>query len=83
MRDREAGAVNLRAEDESRELADELATYEEERGDLNKAIDKLRRAISSLNKEGRTRLADAFKKVNKAFQRPSPACSMAALHTSS
>ena len=69
VRDREAlGAVNLRAEDESRELADELATYEEERGDLNKAIDKLRRAISSLNKEGRTRLADAFKKVNKAFE---------------
>ena len=68
-RDRDAlGAVNLRAEDESRELADELATYEEERGDLNKAIDKLRRAISSLNKEGRSRLADAFKKVNAAFE---------------
>ena len=69
VHDRDAlGAVNLRAEDESRELADELATYEEERGDLNKAIDKLRRAISSLNKEGRTRLADAFNKVNKAFE---------------
>ena len=68
-RDRDAlGAVNLRAEDESRELADELATYEEERGDLNKAIDKLRKAISSLNKEGRLRLADAYKKVNAAFQ---------------
>ena len=69
IRDRDAlGAVNLRAEDESRELADELSTYEEERGDLNKAIDKLRRAISSLNKEGRLRLADAYKKVNTAFQ---------------
>ena len=69
IRDRDAlGAVNLRAEEESTELSDELATYEEERADLNKAIDKLRKAISSLNKEGRLRLADAFKKVNEAFQ---------------
>ncbi len=69
IRDRDIlGAVNLRAEEESTELADELATYDEERADLNKAIDKLRKAISSLNKEGRLRLADAFKKVNDAFQ---------------
>ena len=69
IRDRDAmGAVNLRAEEESTELADELATYDEERADLNKAIDKLRKAIASLNKEGRLRLADAFKKVNEAFQ---------------
>ena len=69
IRDRDAlGAVNLRAEDESTELSDELSTYEEERADLNKAIDKLRKAIASLNKEGRLRLADAFKKVNEAFQ---------------
>ncbi|MGB1161532.1 MAG: chromosome segregation protein SMC [Alphaproteobacteria bacterium] len=69
IRDRDAlGAVNLRAEDESTELSDELSTYDEERADLNKAIDKLRKAIASLNKEGRLRLADAFKKVNEAFQ---------------
>ena len=69
IRDRDAlGAVNLRAEDESTELSDELSTYEEERADLHKAIDKLRKAIASLNKEGRLRLADAFKKVNEAFQ---------------
>ena len=69
IRDRDAmGAVNLRAEEESSELSDELATYEEERADLNKAIDKLRKAIASLNKEGRLRLADAFKKVNAAFE---------------
>ena len=42
---------------------------ETEQDDLNGAIDRLRRAISSLNKEGRSRLLQAFDDVNSHFQK--------------
>ncbi|MFP1631719.1 chromosome segregation protein SMC [Zhengella sp. ZM62] len=63
------GAVNLRAEEESRELAERLETIVTEREDVIEAIKKLRAAIQSLNREGRERLLDAFDKVNDQFQR--------------
>jgi chromosome segregation protein len=39
-----------------------------EREDLLKAIEKLRRGISELNREGRQRLLASFEEVNKYFQ---------------
>jgi chromosome segregation protein len=62
------GPVNLRAEIEVTELETQLSTMEKEMGDLTGAIDRLRKAITSLNKEGRDRLLEAFDTVNKHFQ---------------
>jgi chromosome segregation protein len=63
------GPVNLRAEIEVEELEQKISDMETERDDLNGAIDRLRRAISSLNKEGRSRLLQAFEDVNSHFQK--------------
>ncbi|PZM09106.1 chromosome segregation SMC family protein [Rhizobium tubonense] len=63
------GAVNLRAEEESKELSDRLAALIKERDDIIDAIRKLRGAIQSLNREGRERLIAAFDIVNVQFQR--------------
>ncbi|MEQ9573937.1 MAG: chromosome segregation protein SMC, partial [Nitratireductor sp.] len=63
------GAVNLRAEEEQRELAERLETIVTEREDVIEAIKKLRLAIQSLNREGRERLLEAFDRVNAQFQR--------------
>jgi chromosome segregation protein len=63
------GGVNLRAEEESRELAEQLQTMTSEREDLVSAIAKLRQAIGSLNREGRERMLEAFEKVNNNFGR--------------
>ncbi len=63
------GAVNLRAEEESRELTERLDTIVSEREDVVEAIKKLRQAIQSLNAEGRERLLGAFDKVNEEFKR--------------
>jgi len=63
------GAVNLRAEDELREVEEKLATLIGERDDLTEAIRRLRQAIGSLNREGRERLLAAFEVVNGHFQR--------------
>ncbi|MBT6426623.1 MAG: hypothetical protein HOK30_03090, partial [Rhodospirillaceae bacterium] len=62
------GAVNLRAETEAVELEEQLATMVSEREDLEGAIARLRQGIYSLNKEGRERLLEAFKKVDGHFQ---------------
>ena len=68
IRERETmGAVNLRAEDEVAELDGRVTEIGTEREDLVQAIAKLRRAIGELNREGRTRLADAFETVNGHF----------------
>ncbi len=61
------GAVNLRAEEEMREVAEELERLTTERDDVLAAIDKLRGGISSLNREGRRRLLEAFDRVNDYF----------------
>ena len=63
------GAVNLRAEDEQKELSERLETIVSEREDIIEAIRKLRQGIQSLNREGRERLLAAFDVVNGHFQR--------------
>lgn len=63
------GAVNLRADEEQRELSEKLASLIKERDDIIDAIKKLRSAIQSLNREGRERLIAAFDVVNAQFQR--------------
>ncbi|MCD1265121.1 chromosome segregation protein SMC [Shinella sumterensis] len=63
------GAVNLRAEEEQRDLSEKLDALVTEREDIIEAIRKLRSAIQSLNREGRERLLAAFDVVNAQFQR--------------
>src|ERR1700742_76930 len=56
-RDRERlGAVNLRAEEELREVETQHTSLTTERDDLVEAIKRLRQGIQSLNKEARERL---------------------------
>jgi chromosome segregation protein len=62
------GGVNLRAEEEAAEQETRMATLIADRDDLTGAIDRLRRGIQSLNKEGRERLLESFEKVNQNFQ---------------
>lgn len=67
-RAREAlGAVNLRAEEDAREITAEYDTLAQEKIDLEEAIKKLRAGIGSLNREGRERLLAAFDQVNANF----------------
>ncbi len=61
------GAVNLRAEEDAREIQEEHDTLVKEKSDLEEAIKRLRSGISSLNKEGRERLLTAFEQVNSNF----------------
>ncbi|MCP5076274.1 MAG: chromosome segregation protein SMC [Rhodobacteraceae bacterium] len=61
------GAVNLRAEEDAREVTEERDTLAQEKSDLEQAISKLRSGIASLNKEGRERLLSAFEEVNVNF----------------
>ena len=62
------GGVNLRAEEEATELETRLTGLTTDRDDLIGAIDRLRRGIQSLNREGRERLQEAYTKVNENFQ---------------
>ena len=62
------GGVNLRAEEEAGEQEARLVTLTADRDDLTGAIERLRRGIQSLNKEGRERLLASFEKVNANFQ---------------
>jgi chromosome segregation protein len=61
------GAVNLRAEEELNEAETAKANLAAEHADLTEAIQRLRQAIQSLNREGRERLLSAFEKVNAHF----------------
>ena len=61
------GAVNLRAEEDAREVEEEHDTLVSEKADLEAAIAALRSGIASLNKEGRERLLTAFEQVNSNF----------------
>ena len=68
-RDRDRlGSVNLRAEEEMREIETRHDGLAAERTDLETAISRLRGAINGLNKEGRERLLAAFEVVNGHFQ---------------
>jgi chromosome segregation protein len=62
------GGVNLRAEEEAAEQEARMNTLVADRDDLAGAIERLRRGIQSLNREGRERLLASFEKVNKNFQ---------------
>ncbi|HKS87014.1 MAG TPA: AAA family ATPase, partial [Pseudolabrys sp.] len=62
------GAVNLRAEEELREVEAQHNSLTTERDDLVEAIKKLRLGIQSLNREARERLLTSFEQVNKHFQ---------------
>lgn len=62
------GGVNLSAEKEAEEVQEKLDKMVADRDDIIEAIAKLRSAISSLNREGRARLNEAFGKVNAYFQ---------------
>jgi chromosome segregation protein len=61
------GAVNLRAEEDAKEVQIEHDTLVTEKTDLEEAIKTLRAGIASLNKEGRERLLTAFEQVNASF----------------
>jgi chromosome segregation protein len=61
------GAVNLRAEEDAREVEHEHAQLLNEKTDLEAAIKALRGGIASLNREGRERLLTAFEQVNENF----------------
>ncbi|WP_298839798.1 chromosome segregation protein SMC [uncultured Roseobacter sp.] len=61
------GAVNLRAEEDAKEVQVEHDTLTSEKADLEEAIRTLRGGIASLNKEGRERLLTAFEQVNTNF----------------
>ncbi|VAW07464.1 Chromosome partition protein smc [hydrothermal vent metagenome] len=62
------GAVNLRAEAELTEIQTQLDHSISERQELEQAITALRRAISDLNREGRSRILKAFDEVNEHFK---------------
>ncbi|MEP2890762.1 chromosome segregation protein SMC [Tateyamaria sp.] len=61
------GAVNLRAEEDAKEVQVEHDTLVNEKTDLEEAIKTLRSGIASLNREGRERLLTAFEQVNSNF----------------
>lgn len=61
------GPVNLRADTEAQELAEQLTTMQSERADLEAAIARLRQGIASLNREGRERMLAAFETVDAHF----------------
>jgi len=61
------GAVNLRAEEDAKEVEEEHSTLVAEKIDLEEAIKALRGGIAGLNREGRERLLTAFEQVNSNF----------------
>jgi chromosome segregation protein len=61
------GAVNLRAEEDAREVREEHDQLVSEKQDLEEAIKTLRSGIAALNREGRERLLTAFEQVNSNF----------------
>ena len=70
VRERNAmGPVNLLAAREAAEIEARLGGLEHERADLTGAIAQLRRAIATLDQEGRKRLVAAFDALNAHFGR--------------
>jgi chromosome segregation protein len=62
------GPVNLVAEQELSEIDESRAKGAEEAEELTQAIHRLRGSIGNLNREGRTRLLEAFEKVDGHFR---------------
>jgi chromosome segregation protein len=63
------GGVNLQADEDLAEVSKQLEGLAAEKNDLEQGIQKLRSAIQQLNKEGKTRLDEAFATVNGHFER--------------
>ncbi|MCY4260049.1 MAG: chromosome segregation protein SMC, partial [Rhodobacteraceae bacterium] len=63
------GAVNLRAVQDMQDLETEKASIVREKEELEAAIRKIRGSVANLNREGRSRLHDAFENVRKNFHR--------------
>ena len=63
------GAVNLLAEDEYVKLREKVDETIKDTNEIQESIEKLHEAINKINKEGVTRLKDAFKIVNENFER--------------
>lgn len=63
------GAVNLRADEEAEELQTQSTQLTKEREDLLAAIDRLRKGIDALSREGRARLLEAFERVDGHFRK--------------
>ena len=63
------GAVNLLAEDEYVNLREKVDETIKDKNEIQESIEKLHEAINKINKEGVTRLKDAFKIVNENFER--------------
>ncbi len=64
----EMGPVNLRADIELEALDGRIGALEQQRGELETAIAKLRGAIGLLNREGRERLTAVFTRVDQHFR---------------
>jgi chromosome segregation protein len=62
------GAVNLRAAIECEEITTEIARLEHEAAEIEAAVERLRRAIATLNREARTRLESIFEDVDRHFR---------------
>jgi chromosome segregation protein len=62
-----AGPVNLRAQEELTEAQERIDTLAREKEDVAQAVTKLRRAITTLNNEGRARLLRAYEEVDAHF----------------
>ena len=62
------GPVNLRAEQEADDIEKQIGTIDTERDEITTAIAKLRGSIGHLNREGRERLTQVFREVDKNFQ---------------
>ena len=61
------GAVNLRADDETKNLENQISKMMEDRKDLMAGILKLKSSINQLNQKGREKLIDAYDKVGRKF----------------
>ncbi len=61
------GAVNLRADDETKNLENQITKMMEDRKDLLAGILKLKSSINQLNQKGREKLIDAYDKVGRKF----------------
>ncbi len=62
------GTINFTAENEAKETNKKIEKMLNEKIDVEKAILKLREAISSINKEGREKISKCFDGVNQNFK---------------
>ena len=63
------GAVNLLAEDEYTKLREKVNDTIKDKNEIQESTEKLHDAINKINKEGVSRLRDAFQIVNENFER--------------